>query len=71
VTYRERDEQKRAEFIEHIERIIATKGGDAIVYADESGIDHNEVKSKNWSPIGIPTPSHQYGYKYKRTTMIA
>jgi hypothetical protein len=71
VTYKERDEQKRAEFRGQIEHIIATKGVESIVYADESGIDHNEVKSKNWSPIGLPTPSNQYGYKYKRTTMIA
>ena len=42
-----------------------------IVYIDESGIDHNEVKQKSWSPIGKPTLWEQYWYRYKRTTLIA
>lgn len=46
-----------------------TKG--SIIYIDESGIDHNEVKSRSWSSIGKPIQSEQYGYRYKRTTLIA
>lgn len=42
-----------------------------IIYIDESGIDHNEVKNRSWSPIGKPISSEQYGYRYKRTTLIA
>lgn len=65
--YKERDEHKREQFRVEIRDISKEK----IIYLDESGIDHNEVKSRSWSPIGKPTSSEQYGYKYKRTTLLA
>lgn len=43
----------------------------SIVYIDESWIDHNEIKTRSWSPIWCPTSSEQYGYRYKRTTLLA
>jgi predicted Ser/Thr protein kinase len=49
--YKERDEEKRKEFCKVLESIPEEKR----IYIDESGIDHNEVKTRNWSPIGIPT----------------
>lgn len=69
--YKERDEQKRKEFTEEIECIEKKYGKDSIIYIDESWIDHNEIKSRSWSPIGKPTLSEQYGYRYKRTTLLA
>lgn len=72
--YKERDEEYRQVFIvlvdilERIQKIIKVW---SIIYIDESGIDHNEVKSQCWSPVGQPTPSEQYWYKYKRTTLLA
>lgn len=72
--YRERNETKRGIWKLHLETIIheqeTTRRGN-IIYVDESGIDHNEVKSRSWSPIGKPTPSEQYGHRNKRTTLIA
>lgn len=69
--YRERDENKRKEFQWVIEALESSIGKEKIIYIDESGIDHNEIKSRGWSPIGKPTPSEQYGYRYKRTTLLA
>lgn len=74
MAYRERDEWRRAVFriivasLKKIQKILNTW---SIIYIDESGIDHNEWKTRSWSPIGKPTLSHQYGYKYKRTTLLA
>lgn len=74
MTYRERNEEYRDWFkivIETLKKVQEiTKVWD-IIYIDESGIDHNEVKSRSWSPIGKPTSSEQYGYRYKRTTLLA
>ncbi len=72
--YKERDEKKREQFKRELEQIKKTQEETkkwSIIYIDESWIDHNEIKSKNWSPIGKPTLSEQYGYKYKRTTLLA
>ena len=72
--YKERNGEHREVFkiivetIENIQKITKIWG---IIYIDESGIDHNEIKSRSWSPVWQPTPSEQYGYKYKRTTLLA
>lgn len=72
--YKERDDEYREIFkiivrtIGKIQRIISQWG---IIYIDESGIDHNEIKTHSWSPVGKPTLSDQYGYRYKRTTLLA
>ena len=74
MTYRERNEEQRDSFkiiihtLKKIQEITKVWG---IVYIDESGIDHNEIKSRGWSPIGKPISSEQYGYRYKRTTLLA
>lgn len=65
--YKERDENKRKKYQEEIKNISKEK----IVYIDESWIDHNEVKTKSWSPIWKPTQWEKYGFKWWRTTMIA
>ena len=49
--YKERNEDTRKQFQEEMKDIPR----EGIVYIDESGIDHNEVKQKSWSPIGKPT----------------
>lgn len=72
--YKERSEEKREQFEQELEQIKkkqkeTNKGN--IIYIDESWIDHNEIKNRSWSPIGKPILSEQYGYKYKRTTLIA
>ena len=72
--YKERDEELRRAFkiiVEIIKRVQDLMKIGSIIYIDESGIDHNEIKTKSWSPIGNPTSSEQYGYKYKRTTLLA
>jgi transposase len=74
VRYKERNEEYRDVFrvvIETTEKIQKIVGVGNIVYIDESWIDHNEIKSRSWSPIGAPILSDQYGYKYKRTTLLA
>lgn len=74
MTYKERNEEYRKAFeiiVGIIERVQDLIKIGSIIYIDESGIDHNEVKSRSWSPIGKPTSSEQYGYKYKRTTLLA
>ena len=65
--YKERDEEKRKIFQEKLKNIPKGK----IVYIDESWIDHNEVKSKNWSPKGKPTQWERYWQRWWRTTLIA
>ena len=65
--YKERDEEKRKDYKEKLEKIPKEKR----VYIDESWIDHNEVKSKSWSPIWKPTQWEKYWYNWWRTTMIA
>ena len=71
---KERDEEKRKKFQQELEQIkilqTETRKG-SIIYVDESWIDHNEIKSKSWSPIWNPILSEQYGYRYKRTTLLA
>lgn len=72
--YKERDEEYRRAFkviIGIIQRVQYLTRIWSIIYIDESGIDHNEIKTKSWSPVGNPTSSEQYGYKYKRTTLLA
>lgn len=74
MTYRERDEEYREVFgiiIKILQKTQAIMHIWTIIYIDESGIDHNEIKNRSWSPVGKPTTSNQYGYRYKRTTLIA
>lgn len=72
--YKERNEEYRDAFkvvvetLGKVQKVTKTWG---IIYIDESWIDHNEIKSRSWSPIGKPTLSEQYGYRYKRTTLLA
>ena len=72
--YKERNEEYRSVFkiiIKTLDEIQKITRFWNIIYIDESGIDHNELKSRSWSPIGSPTSSEQYGYRYKRTTLLA
>lgn len=65
--YKERDEKKREEFC----RVLETIPEEKRVYIDESGIDHNEVKTRGWSPIGSPILWEKYWNSWWRTTLIA
>lgn len=47
--YRERNEDKRKGYIEHISQYYR----DALVYVDESGVDHCLYKDKGWAPRGL------------------
>lgn len=72
--YKERNEVKRECFIQELEQIKKTQKDTLkwnIIYIDESWIDHNEIKSRSWSPIWKPVLSEQYWYRYKRTTFLA
>jgi transposase len=72
--YKERNEEYRKVFsiiIDTLAKIQKITKAWSIIYIDESGIDHNEIKTRSWSPIGKPTSSEQYWYRYKRTTLIA
>lgn len=65
--YKERDERKRAKYLEELEKIPKEKR----IYIDESWIDHNETKTKSWSPVWKPTKWKQNWQKWWRTTIIA
>jgi hypothetical protein len=54
VAYRERNEEYRDAFkivVGTLKKIQKITGMGNIVYIDESGIDHNEIKSRSWSPV--------------------
>ena len=74
MTYRERNAEHRDAFkiiIGILKKVLEITKVGGIVYIDESGMDHNEVKSRSWSPVRKPISSEQYGYRYKRTTLLA
>lgn len=65
--YKERNESKRAEFIELIKNIPM----DDLVYIDESGIDHNDIKTTCWAKKGSKIIGEKSGKRRLRTSVIA
>lgn len=64
--YKERDEEKRREFIE---KILQYKAED-IVYLDQSGIDHQVIDEYHWSRIGCPDIGERSGASRERTSLL-
>jgi len=65
--YLERDENKRKEFIEQIKNIPVQD----IIWLDESGVNHQEVKETAWLPKGSIKIGEKAGKRRGRTTIIA
>ncbi len=65
--YKERNEESRSKYLEEIEKIPKEK----VIYIDESWIDHNETKTRSWSPIWKPTQWEKNWQKWWRTAIIA
>lgn len=65
--YRERDEQKRAEFIKR----LATVASDALVYADESGMDNRDEYEYGYGQQGERVYALKSSCRSGRVNMIA
>ncbi|MDZ4876887.1 MAG: IS630 family transposase ISTer1 [Chroococcidiopsis cubana SAG 39.79] len=65
--YRERDEEKRQEFIEKIER----KKPEERVYIDESGIDNRDDYSYGWNEKGQRLYDLKSGKRSIRVSIIS
>ena len=65
--YRERDGEARAEFAEKIKDVPPQK----IIYADESGIEHQCCREYGWSLRGEAIFGETSGGRPERTTLIA
>lgn len=65
--YRERDEQKRAEFIKQLETVETEQ----IVYADEAGMDACDDYGYGYSPKGERFHALKSGRREGRVNMIA
>ena len=65
--YRERDDQKRAEFIQR----LSTVALDDIVYADESGMDNRDEYDYGYGPKGERVHALKSGSRKGRVNMIA
>jgi hypothetical protein len=65
--YRERDEEKRQEFIAHLSTLCLSK----IVYLDESGMDNRDEYSYGWNQRGQRFPALKSGRREGRVNMIA
>jgi transposase len=65
--YRERNEEKRANYIEKVKNIPLKD----LVYIDESGIDHNDIKTSCWAKRGAKIIGERSGKRRTRTSVIA
>ena len=65
--YQERDDQKRAEFLAQ----LATVDPEAIVYADEAGMDNRDQYDYGYSPQGERLFALKSGRRSGRVNMIA
>jgi hypothetical protein len=65
--YRERDEKKRAAFLEHLELIPAEN----LVYVDESGIDSCLHRAYGWAPRGQKVHGEISGKRFARESFVA
>jgi transposase len=65
--YKERNEEKRAEYAEKISEIPAER----IVYIDECGIDEHLTREYGKSPRGVPVYGEVSGKKFDRLNIIA
>ena len=65
--YRERDEARRAEFLQEIAKIPK----DSLIYVDESGIDKEMNREYGRAPRGKPLYGEVRGRKFERTNIIA
>jgi hypothetical protein len=65
--YRERDEDKRIEFIEH----VSTLNKEALVYLDEAGMDSRADYEYGWNKRGERFHALKSGQRSGRVNMIA
>jgi hypothetical protein len=65
--YRERDEDKRIEFIEH----VSTLNKEALVYLDEAGMDSRADYEYGWNKQGERFHALKSGKREGRVNMIA
>lgn len=65
--YHEQDPQKVKEYLEKIKDVPKEK----IVYIDETGIDNCLSRQYGRSPKGARVYGKVYGYKFKRTNIVA
>lgn len=65
--YKERNEEKRAEYAEKISEISTER----IVYVDECGIDEHLTREYAKSPRGVPVYGEVSGKKFDRLNIIA
>ena len=65
--YSERNAEKRAEYLAKISKIPLRD----LVYIDESGIDHNNIKTNCWAKRGAKIIGERSGKRRIRTSVIA
>ena len=66
--YKERDEQKRAEFIKEIESLPEDN---ELYYVDESGFDECYAREYGYAPRGKKVIGEISGRKFERTSIVA
>jgi len=67
LVYKEISEEKRADYIEMIKDIPM----EDLVYIDESGIEHNDIKTNCWAKRGAKIIGKRSGKRRTRTSVIA
>lgn len=65
--YKERDAGKRAEYLDKIKDVVSEN----IVYIDESGVDHNAIRSNCWTERGNKIIGERSGKRRLRTSVMA
>lgn len=65
--YKERDTKKRAEYLDKIRDIPMND----LVYIDESGIDHNAIRTNCWTKRGVKIIGERSGKRRLRTSVMA
>lgn len=67
LTYKEKDEVKRGEYLEALQKLPSDK----LIYIDESGIEKFISREYGWSKKGVKVHSEISGKRYFRESFIA
>ena len=69
--YKERNPEKRINYIQDLRRIISIRGSHNIVYVDESGFEPSVYRRYGWSLRGKKVYGERSGHRRPRTSLIA
>jgi len=69
--YRERDDDKRIEYLRTLRQAVKDKGSESIVYLDESGFERTTHRTHGWGLRGKKVYGERSGKKRPRTSLIS